>query len=275
MRDLADYEYNELQAAAMSACVVLGYRRSSGQTQFGLDADSDWSLTDTNGNPITNIAPGMFLDLGKTGELQSFNPQRPNASLPEFSQHLVREIAGSSPGIKPTSLTGDYRNSSFSSERSSENDTWPELEGLQDWMAWSFCQPIYEEVITAAVAEGYFDGVEGFTPEDFNERRAEYLLTDWQGPVGRSINPKDDAEAGIRRMKSLTSSPQREIAMLGGTIDDVLEEWEDLMEQMSARNLPAEQVLMTLLGVQPEQEAESQGGDDGDEREEAGSQAAS
>jgi lambda family phage portal protein len=194
MRDIGDYEYNELQAAAVSSCVVMGYRRSAGQTQFGVDAPSDWDLTDADGNPITNITPGMLIDLGTDGEIQGFNPQRPNTSAPEFINHMLRSESAGVPGIKSSSLTGDYRNSSFSSERSADNDTWPEIEGLQDWMAESFCDPIYEAVIDTAVEEGLFEGIQGFSSSDYLKRREDYLAAEWRGPVPRSINPKDDAK---------------------------------------------------------------------------------
>jgi capsid protein len=183
---------------------------------------------------------------------------------------MVRTEAASVPGIKPTSLTGDYRNASFSSERSADNDAWPELEGVQDWMSWTFCQPTYEELIDTAVEAGYFDGVAGFSIGDYLKRRAEYVRAEWRGPVARSINPKDDAAAGLQRMKSLVSSPQREAALAGVSLQDVLEEWEELSEQLTERGLPAEKMVQQLLGIQPDppQPADSSGGDKPDPVEE-------
>lgn len=265
MRDTADYEFNELQAAAMAACVVLGYRRSPGQSSFGLQTpDADWDLTDGEGNKVNNLSPGMILDLGQSGEIQEFNPSRPNANAAEFISHMVRTEAASVPGVKPTTLTGDYRGASFSSERSADNDAWPELEGVQDWMSWTLCQPLYEEIVDTAVTTGYFDAVPGFSAKDYLRRRAEYLRAEWRGPVARSINPVDDATAGQERMKALVSSPQREAALLGVNLQDVLEEWEDLSKQLVARGLPADEIMRQLLGVAPEQ-VQPAGDEEGDE----------
>lgn len=265
MRDVGDYEYNELQAAAMAACVVLGYRRSSGQSSFGLQGpDTDWDLTDGDGNKITHFSPGMVVDLGQTGELQSFNPSRPSTDAPEFISHMVRTESASVPGIKPTSLTGDYRGASFSSERSADNDAWPELEGVQDWMSWTFCQPTYEELIDIAVETGYFDDVKGFSAADYLKRRDEYVRAEWRGPVARSINPKDDALAGAARMMTLTSSPQREASLAGVSLQDVLEEWEELGKQLDDRGLPSEKMIQKLLGIQPEPAPAARAGDEED-----------
>ena len=144
MDDRRNYEYSELIAAEMGSCIVAGYRRSAGHTAgIGLPgSEANYDLTDADGNPITHLQPGMFIDLGQSGELQMVNPQRPNSMAGEFIAHLLRTEAVSMPGIKSSTLTGDYRNSSFSSERSADNDTWPEIEEIQDWFAVGFCQPI-------------------------------------------------------------------------------------------------------------------------------------
>ena len=248
MREASDYEFNELKAAAVSACVVLGYRRSAGQTQFGVNQPDDWDLTDADGNAITAIQPGMLLDLGKTGEIQGFNPQRPNTAMGEFMGHMLRSQATAVPGVKGSTLTGDFRQSSFSSERSADNDVWPELEGLQDWFAGSFCQPIYERVVSAAVAAGWFDEVEGFDAGDFLARRDEYIRCEWKGPVARSINPKDDAEASRRRVQNGQSTPQKEIAAAGGNWQENIMQVAEFIEFCGEQEIP-ESLVAQMLGI--------------------------
>lgn len=248
MRDTNDYEYNELKAAAVAACVVLGYRRSTGQTQFGVDLPEDWDLTDGDGNRISAVQPGMLLDLGRNGDLVGFNPQRPNSGASEFIGHMLRSQATAVPGIKGSTLTGDFRQSSFSSERSADNDIWPELEGLQDWFAGSFCQPIYERVVSAAVASGWFDGVDDFDIADFTARRDDYLRCSWQGPVARSINPVDDAEASRRRIQNGQSSPQREAALIGRNWQELLMEISEYMQFAESLEIP-ESIISQTLGI--------------------------
>ena len=36
-------------------------------------------------------------------------------------------------------------------QRSADNDAWPELETVQDWFSCGFVQPVYEQVIRAAM----------------------------------------------------------------------------------------------------------------------------
>ncbi len=153
------------------------------------------------------------------------------------------------PGVKSSTLTGDYRNSSFSSERSADNDIWPEIESLQDLFALNFCQPIYEAVIKAAVLAGKFADVPSFSTTDFEARQREYLQCNWQGPVSRSINPSDDAEAARKRIQNGTSSPQRECQKLGVDHLEVLQEQAQHIEEAKGLGLP-DDVWQQNLGIE-------------------------
>lgn len=246
MRDTADYEYNELKASAVAACMVLGYSRSSGQGDLGLATGDSNEMTDANGNKVTNIQPGMILDLGRSGKLEMFNPSRPAANASEFIAHMLRSQAVSVPGMKGSTLTGDFRNSSFSSERSADNDIWPEIESLQDWLAGSFFQPIYERVVTAAVASGWFSEV--VDAAEFVARKDDFLRCGWQGPVARSINPKDDAAASRLRVQNGQSSPQREAALIGRNWQEIMQEIAEFLKFAEAQQIP-ESVISQILGI--------------------------
>lgn len=251
MDDRRNYEYSELLAAEAASCVVGTYRRSNGQAQFGLTnpTDPDRPLTDTAGNPVTSLQPQMLLDLGKTGEFNIVSNNRPNNGAEGFLSYMMRSEAVAMPGVKSSSLTGDYRNSSFSSERSADNDIWPEIEELQDWFACGFCQPIYEEVITAAVVAGLFDKVEGFSVQDFVARKRQYLDTVWQGPVPRSINPKDDADAARARVKGGISTLQLECAKEARDWRANIDAFKEVIDYATEREIP-EDIFMQWLGIE-------------------------
>ena len=105
MRDTDDLQYNVLKASAMSACVVMGYRRPTGASRFGLAqsgvADVTTSdgtdLTDADGNQITKLEPGMFVDLGRDGSLEGFSPNQPNTNAEAFIQQM---LPGKAAGIR-------------------------------------------------------------------------------------------------------------------------------------------------------------------------------
>lgn len=254
MRDTGDLQYNVLKASAMAACIVLGYRKPTGVSRMGLNAAAEsvpgtadgTDLTDADGNAITKIQPGMFVNLGKDGDLKGFSPNQPNMNAEAFIQHMLRGTAASFPGVKSSTVTGDYRNSSFSSERSADNDTWPELLGLQEWFSSNFCQPIYEAVLKNAILSGYFGDM--ISTADFQESPSRYLAAKWQGPVAQSINPIDDVEAAAKRVKYGMSSIQMECAKVNVNWRDVLTHAAELYDAAEQQGLPPE-VINNIMGV--------------------------
>ena len=270
LRDTGDYQYNELKAAAMGACIVLGIRPPSGSSGIGLNV-GDGAITDPDGNAITHISPGMIANLGADGHLEGFNPQRPNTNASDFIAHLLRNTATSVPGIKGSTLTGDYRQSSFASERSADNEVWPEIELVQEWWAGVFYQPIYEEVLLVAILSGWFDGIIGL--EEFVQRRESFVAAQWQGPVARSINPSDDEEASALAVRNGTSSPQLECAKKGRNWIEITQQVKEYVEHILSLGLPEwveKQLILQVLGVgsavdasQATKAAESDSKDDG------------
>ena len=246
MQGTTDYEFTEMTAAKIAACVVFGYRRSSGQNSFGVTLPDGDELTDGDGNKLTGVQPGMIIDEGRNGQLNMYNPARPTANASEFIAHMLRSQAVSVPGVKGSTLTGDYRNSSFSSERSADNDAWPEIEGLQDWFAASWCQPTYEQVITAGMLSGWFKDVVDIG--DFQANRDDYLRCNWQGPVARSINPTDDAEASRKRVQNGQSTPQIEAALAGKNWQENVMQLAEFIQFCEDNELP-ESIIAQALGI--------------------------
>lgn len=249
-----DLEYNVLTSTSMASCVVAAYSKPSGAPKFGLNASADptpgtadgTDVTDSDGNTINKIQPGMIVNKGKDGSFELLSPTQPNMNPEAFVQHLQRGTATAIPGIKSSTVTGDYRNSSFSSERSADNDTWPELHIVQEWFASQFCQPIWETIIRAAIMDGYFGDV--VTAAEFQADPQRFCAANWQGPVALSINPRDDAEAASARIKGGLSSPQMECAKVNTNWRDVLNDFAELYAVAKEKGIP-EAVINNILSV--------------------------
>mgnify|MGYP003655003974 CR=1 FL=1 len=254
MKDANDLQYNVIKSTAMAACVAMGIRKPSGKTRFGLQSSVEngagtadgTDLTDVDGNAISRMSPGMIVNLGETGDLQSFSPNQPNINPEGFVQHMLRGVSAGMPGVKSSTIIGDYRQSSFSSEKSADNDIWPEVTALQDWFASGFCQPIYEAVVKAAVLSGYFG--ERFPVAEFNASPGRYLSAKWQGPVAQSINPEKDAGAAAARMQHGLSSPQMECARINVNWIDVLNDVADFYSTAASKGIP-EEVVNNIFSV--------------------------
>ena len=257
MRDTGDLNYNVLKASAMAACFVGSYSKPTGATRVGLSQSAGpvassvdgTDLTDSDGNTITKIQPAMLINTGKDGKFELHSPNQPNMNPEGFVQHLQRQTATAMPGVKASTITGDYRNSSFSSERSADNDNWPELHDVQEWFASCFCQPIYETILRVAVVEGFFDGI--ISLDEFQANPGRFSAANWQGPVSLSINPTDDAKAAGMRVKHGLSSPQMECAKVNVNWRTVLDNIAEFYETAGNLGIP-ETVINNILGIDPE-----------------------
>lgn len=257
VRDTSDLQYNVLKASAMAACVVGSYKKPTGANRLGLNASATpvvgtadgTDLTDADGNQVNKIQPGMFINVGSDGKFDLHSPNQPNMNPEGFVQHLQRGTATAFPGIKASTITGDYRNSSFSSERSADNDTWPEIQDVQDWFAESFCQPIWESILRSAVMVGYFNGI--VSPEEFASNPGAYSAATWQGPISLSINPRDDAEAAKSRVQGFVSSLQKETAKTNVNWRDVLRDAAEVYQFAESVSLPVE-LVNSIYGVGPQ-----------------------
>lgn len=241
VRDVGDAQYNELVAQATASCVTMAIKRSGAPgapSQF-LAKPTDDAATDVNGNTISTLQPGMIIDLrANAGEsIEGFNPSRASTETVNFMLHLLRGAAAALPGIKPSTATGDYANSSFSSERAAENDAWRETEQIQNWFATTACQPIWERVLDIAQMQGMFDGI--VTTSEYNAQRSALIGAVWSGPVPRSINPMVDEQAAELAISNGTSSVQAEAASKGRnwrTVLDHQKEVEDYVKEIDLKS---------------------------------------
>lgn len=244
----SDLRFNVVKSSAMQACVVLSYALATGKKRFGKTPGTNEEAADADGNPLVKFAPGLCIDRGQDGKVEMHSPSINISGYEGLIASVARDEAAALPGIKSSTVTGDYRNSSFSSERSADNDCWPEIEVIQDWFSSQFCQPIYEAMVIAAVVDGYFNDVPGFDIGMFNANRAAFLRCTWQGPVARSINPVDDENAAELRLRGGRSSPQRECARTGVVFSEVLAEIAEAKRMIEEAGLP-EVTFNSMMGL--------------------------
>jgi lambda family phage portal protein len=247
IRDTGDYKQTEMTAASIAACVTMWLETLSGSGAPTLNPNANQDTLDLDGNKITTFQPGTFVRLRPGEKMNGFNPMRPNTSAVEFVNFMVRGIAGGLPGVKPSTLTGDYRQASFSSERAADNDAWRETEVVQDFFAENFCQPVYERVQEAAAMAGLYDGRIG------EIRRSDFRCI-WHGPVGRSIQPDTDARAASLSVSNATSSPQLEAAGVGTDWKQNIDETAEVYEYAKSKGLP-EVVCLRMAGIDNAQAA--------------------
>ena len=78
---------------------------------------------------------------------------RPNTAFDGFVLAVLRQVAV---GLElPFEVLIKHFTSSYSAARAALLDAWKFYKGRRAWLVWTFCQPVYEMVVSELVAAGY------------------------------------------------------------------------------------------------------------------------
>lgn len=102
---------------------------------------------------------------------------------------------------------------SYSAAQAALVEAWKTFSTRRIWMASQFCQPVYEMVITEAVAKGIIEAP-GFFSDPFV--RAAYLGTEWIGPPRGQIDQLKEIRAADYRVRLGVSTLEEETAQITG-----------------------------------------------------------
>jgi lambda family phage portal protein len=243
LKDIGDFQYNELLASTISNCFAMVIERSGmvlpPSIGGGLNTTLGDDTSDANGNPLTFIEPGMIHNLNPGEKVQTIAPDHPNTNAPEFINQMLRSVAVGLPGVKSSSLTGDYRNSSFSSETAYENDEFYTIQGLQNWFFSSCCEPIWEQMVNVALLNGNLEA--GGDPKSLR-------ASSWRGPVSRSINPSAYEQASAMAIQNGTSSLPIEAGKKGLDWRQIVSDQQQVYQFAKDLGMP-EPYLNSLIGL--------------------------
>lgn len=150
LRHMGGYEEAEIVAARASAA-IMGFRQKPEPDLPGDGADDADDVVD--GERVTDMAPGIIMDLDPGETFTGFNPSRPNAALDPFMRFMLRSVAAGV-GVSYESLSRDYSQSNYSSSRLAlldDRDLW---RTLQEWLIEQLCQPVFDAWLEMAVLGG-------------------------------------------------------------------------------------------------------------------------
>ena len=193
IKQLGDYAEAEVRAAVISAMFTVFVKPNtieddgdasfigSNDTASGVDAATEISL----GN-------GAIVDLAPGEDVTFADPKRPNTAFDAFVTAMSRHI-----GVAlelPYELLLKSFTASYSASRAALEMAWQMFRTRRSWLAWKFCQPVYEWVITEAVATGRLSAPGFFTDPIVREA---WLGSDWIGPSRIQLDPQKEASADL------------------------------------------------------------------------------
>jgi lambda family phage portal protein len=229
LNDMDGYTEAEITAARASAMFV------SWETQP--DALDPTVERQDDGTYETEIQPGEHRRLKPGNELQFHTPTRPNTALAQFMSYMLREFAsGCGYGVRYSSLSGDYSQASYSSERAATLDDRDGWKALQQWHIRAFRELVHRMWLQQAVFAQAIDGIPAaqymVDPEKFEA--AQFKARGWSW-----IDPTSEVEAYKEAEKAGYLTKTRIIAMTADNadIEDVFRERRQELDQAEALDL--------------------------------------
>lgn len=228
---LGYYVDNELMASAIKSCFAVIVNNESADADFeGLEDDSQGAiLTDTNGNPLEKLEPGIIGRFNGKGTVNGVGPNTPGGDQHAWMLLIQRSIAIGM-GLSYEELVRDYSQGNFSSMRAGANSDRLRFRPMQRFVINHFGRPIYRRFVHAATQAG-LDGFPRMSQLTSNYH--EWLKCSWRTPGWTSVNPWDDARAAVLEIDNGLGTREAYIAAKGG-------DWEENDDQQERERESAE-----------------------------------
>jgi lambda family phage portal protein len=212
LKQLGRYTDAELMAAVVSGMFTVAITSDSPEGNVGelnsIPTDQQSQYQDTADIALGN---GSVVSLAPGESVTSINPGRPNAAFDPFVLSILRQV-GAALEV-PMELLVKHFTASYSASRAALLEAWKFFRRHRAWLATDFCQPIYEEWLTEAVARGRVSAPGFFSDPSI---RAAYCGAEWNGPSPGQIDPLKEVNAAVVRVQQGFSTRAKETAELTG-----------------------------------------------------------
>jgi len=213
-KDLADYLEAELIAARISACFALFVEKNSDAYSAAYNrADK----TNTEGQRIEELEPGMIDYLAPGEKITSFKPERPGGTFEPFVDRILRAISAAL-GLPYELVAKDFSKTNYSSARAALLQAYRYFRCRQEWLSRRLCQPTWEMVLEEAYLKNELP------IENFYEYRLDWVRVRWIAPGWPWVDPLKEVKAAKEAVQTNISSLADEVAGQG-------KDWEEVFEQ--------------------------------------------
>jgi lambda family phage portal protein len=202
-------------AAVISGMFTVFVKSENGEGLGGFAPDG--GTPSSNKATDVRMGNGSIVDLAPGEDVSFANPGRPSTSFDPFVQAILRQV-GVALGL-PFEVLIKHFTASYSAARAALLQAWQFFNSRRDFLASTFCTPIYEAWLEEAIALGRIQAPGFF--DDPAIRRA-YLQADWIGDAPSSIDPEKEVNAAKTRIEIGVSDLAHEtLALTGRVWDDV------------------------------------------------------
>lgn len=220
IKQLGRYTDAEVMAAVVTGMLTVFVKNESGNPDFGPAATIDNPESDATKQVDTTgleLGYGSVVGLGDNEDISIVNPARPNTAFDPFFVAITGQI-GMALGLPREVLLKQFL-ASYSASKAALEDAWDYFSRRRKWLADMLCQPVYEAIITEAVARGRLSAP-GFFADPLV--RKAWLGSLWTGDAQAQIDPVKEVEAAKRRVELRISTRDEERRrLLGGDFEAI------------------------------------------------------
>lgn len=213
LNNMGGYTEAEIVAARASAQPI-GWEEPS-------DFPNPEAEQQDDGTFETPYEPG-FVHHGK--KLNFYSPNRPNTALPQFINHLLKEVGvGTGYGLRYSAISGDYSDANYSSERAAQLDDRDGWKALQQIFIRGFRLRIHQMWLQQAV---FARAITGVSVDEYMADNEKFEAVKFKPRGWGWVDPTKEVAAYKEAIKSNLTTQTRVISMTGGgdDIEEVLEE---------------------------------------------------
>lgn len=246
VKQLGRYTEAEINNAVISGMFTVFITSNTPQNPIGSGA-IPMTDPDTGKDDLIQMGAGNVVGLGDGESVEFANPTRPNSAFNDFVISISRQI-----GVAlelPYELLVKHFTSSYSASRAALLEAWKMFKMRRHWMTQTFCQPIYEEWLSEAVAKGRIDAPGFF--EDESLRKA-WSKAEWYGPSQGYLNPLNEVQAAKVAVEEEFTTREKATAEMTG------QPWEGVhkVRKMEEAKRRADDTIKRQEDYQPIQEQE-------------------
>ena len=226
-KQLDRYIGSELSANVIAAMFTLFITESKDGSGVGggLENAVTGSESVTDDRTKLQLKPGAIYQLDPGQEPKVVSPMRPNSAFKDFVDAMCTQ-AGAAIGMPKEILLKAFTRS-YSASRAALLEYWRKIPVARQNFAYDFCQPIYEAVITEAVAMGRLTAPGFF--EDPIVRKA-WLGCNWIGATMGQLDPLKEIVAAEKRIALNISTQEREANEINGSdwSENIRQRWREM-----------------------------------------------
>lgn len=212
LKQYSKYTDNEIQAAVVSSLFTVFVKNATGNPTISMPAVGGGTQTPAQINTEgLELGAGAVLGLLPNEDIEVADPKRPNVAAEAFLNAMAQQI-GAAVEL-PRELLVKHFTASYSASRAALLEAWRYFSRARFWLAEKYCQPIWEAVITEAVARGRLSAPGFFTDPLI---RMAYLGCEWTGDAMGQLNPVQEVTAAKIKVETGFSTKSRETAALNG-----------------------------------------------------------